>query len=34
VIEIIRANGNAYDQEFAEVFVKLLAKLDPPTGSS
>ena len=33
VIEIIRANGDAYDQEFADVFVKLVAKLDPPTGS-
>src|SRR6516165_5092437 len=33
VIEIIRANGDAYDQEFADVFVKLVAKLDPPAGS-
>jgi tetratricopeptide (TPR) repeat protein len=32
VIEIIRANGDAYDQEFADVFVKLVAKLDPPAG--
>src|SRR5215475_9212781 len=34
VIEIIRANGDAYDQEFANVFVRLVAKLDPPAGSS
>ena len=34
VIEIIRANGDAYDQEFADVFVKLVTKLDPPTSSS
>src|SRR5262245_9258138 len=34
VIEIIRANGNAYDQEFGDVFVKLVAKLDTPTGGS
>jgi tetratricopeptide (TPR) repeat protein len=34
VIEIIRANGDAYDQEFADVFVKLVARLDPPTGGS
>jgi tetratricopeptide (TPR) repeat protein len=33
VIEIIRANGDAYDQQFADVFVKLVAKLDPPAGS-
>jgi tetratricopeptide (TPR) repeat protein len=34
VIEIIRANGDAYDQEFADVFVKLVAKLDPPADNS
>jgi tetratricopeptide (TPR) repeat protein len=29
VIEIIRGQPNAYDQELADVFVKLVAKLDP-----
>jgi tetratricopeptide (TPR) repeat protein len=33
VIEIIRANGDAYDQEFADLFVKLVAKLDPPPAA-
>jgi hypothetical protein len=32
-IEIIRAQPENYDQEFAEVFVKLVDKLDPPTAS-
>jgi tetratricopeptide (TPR) repeat protein len=32
-IEIIRALPESYDPEFAEVFVKLIRKLDPPTPS-
>jgi len=31
-LEIIRAQPENYDQEFAEVFVKLVDKLDPPTA--
>jgi tetratricopeptide (TPR) repeat protein len=34
VIALIRANGDAYDQELADVFVRLVAKLDPDTGTS
>ena len=34
VIEIIRGQPNAYDQELADVFVKLLAKLDPAADNS
>jgi predicted TPR repeat methyltransferase len=30
VIEIIRAQPENYDPEFADVFVELVAKLDPP----
>ena len=32
VIEIIRAQPENYDPEFADVFVELVDKLDPPAG--
>jgi tetratricopeptide (TPR) repeat protein len=34
VIEIIRGRPNAYDQELADVFVKLVAKIDPSADNS
>src|SRR5262249_53170983 len=32
-IEIIRAQPESYDPEFADVFVKFVDKLEPPTAS-